>query len=358
MGKMNLNDELSVDVAAETAAFASNPANINVEEALENVVTESTSSDVEVSDGDFWDEGGSSSTETDDSLNATDDTSDASNDAGANPSIINYKANGKDVELDISTEAGKAELTELLSQAGGVKKAFTDRAKLSKRYKRLESENKTLAEYKETFDKLEAVKDDPSQLMELLTGENYEDFMAREVSKRTMYETGSDEDRRFLDAQAEIEKMKATGIRESKLRQSENQKADIKLNEARTEKMRNAMTKEFHKYDFEGISDEATKNSVKEVLWESAIVEAKKQYKQYGKLTNKMVVKAFEKKAKALGHMHGEAIQSGVNKAVADKKEKAKAQAQAASTRNYTKPVSKEISGLGPRALFDRIRKG
>ena len=354
----NLNDELSVDVAAETESFASNPANINVEEALENVMTESTSSDVEVPEGDFWDEGGSSSTETDDSLNATDDTSDAGNDAGANPSIVNYKANGKDVELDISTEAGKAELAELLSQAGGVKKAFTDKAKLSKRYKKLESENKTLAEYKETFDKLEAVKDDPSQLMELLTGENYEDFMAREVSKRTMYETGSDEDRRFLDAQAEIEKMKAKETRSARLKESDRQVAETKLHEARTERTRNAMTKEFNKYEFDSISDEATKNSVKEVLWESAITEVKKQYKQYGKLTNKMVVKAFEKKAKALGHMHTEAIENGVNKAVSTKKEKAKAQAQAASTRNYTKPVSKEISGLSPRALFDRIRKG
>lgn len=354
----NLNDELSIDVEAETAAFASNPANINVEEALENVVTESTESDVEVPDGDFWDEGGSNTTETDESLNMEDGEPGADSDAGANPSIINYKANGKDVELDISTEAGKAELTELLSQAGGVKKAFTDRAKLSKRYKKLESENKTLAEYKETFDKLEAVKDDPSQLMELLTGENYEDFMAREVSKRTMYETGSDEDRRFLDAQAEIEKMKSKEIRASRSRESESQKAETKLHEARTERTRNAMTKEFNKYGFDSISDEATKNSVKEVLWESAITEVKKQYKQYGKLTNKMVVKAFEKKAKALGHMHTEAVEDGVNKLVTTKKEKAKAQAQAASTRNYKKPMDKKFSGLGPRDLFSAFRKG
>ena len=104
--------------------------------------------------------------------------------------------------------------------------------------------------------------------------------------------------------------------------------------------------------------DPAVENKVKTAIWTMAANDLKGYQAKYGKLTPKMYKKAFSDNAKMIGNQAQSQIDSGVSKAIENKKRSAKEKAQLSSTRNYgTNMADTDLVSLSPDKLFQRMFK-
>ena len=359
------HDELSVDMAAMASEIKQTAqVDVAVESAVEADATSDLDSNVEVPENDFWGDGedfGDSDSEASDSdADADGDTVPQRDGVG----IITYKANGKDVQLNLKQvlkdPGAQQELAKQLALVDGARKAFSDKNKLRQKLKEVESSTGELSKYKESWDKLEAIKDNPAELYRVLTGEDFNQMIEREAEKRAIYSNASDEDRKIMDYEERIRRMEMAQEREGKKRQQELEKIEQQKYEAEKQSLHNGMQKEFFKYEFDEGSNPAAANKLRKMLWRNSVADIQDYIKQGYKYSDRMVTKAFKDNASALQSFY----KTSINKSNKENAEVSKANAQtkaaSAATKNYQQPVKgmDELVTKDPLSIFQAFRRG
>jgi hypothetical protein len=265
---------------------------------------------------------------------------------------IKFKANGEDIELSLE-EAQKR-----LSLAEGARQALNDRAKLKKEVTNLKKQSEELSRYKDTWEKLESVKHDRKQLLELITGESYDELIEREAEKRQIHQYGSPEQKQLLDYAERVQKLERereleNGKRESQIKQAEQSKFD-----AEAQRVQTAMEREFYKHQLPEDLDPSAQNKLKAMLWKQSAADLKEYYNKYGKITNKMVEKAFADNANVMLRSNNKVVEKKVAEIRDTQKQAAKEKAQIASVKNSENTVDAKLANMNPNQLFDFFRKG
>lgn len=273
--------------------------------------------------------------------------------------ILKYKGAGEELELDLSSDEGRAQAIEALEKYQGMQKAFAEKAELERQLKSLEANSGDLGKYKESWDKLEDMKHDRRALLEFLTDENYDDFIAKEIARKNAYDLGTEDEKRVMDYEDRIRKIEIESQREKSA--NERRVREAQQAEERAEEIRitTSMTNEFTKYA-EAITHESPEfvNEMKKAMWQKSAGDLKGYAQKYGKITNKMVQKVFADNSKLFGGGVKKQIEKGVEKAIEDKKQKAVEHAQVASTKNYgSNIVDKDLASMSPDKLFKFFQK-
>ncbi len=264
---------------------------------------------------------------------------------------IKFKANGKDIELS-HEEAQKR-----LSLAEGARQALADRAKLRKEVAAKDKSIQEMSRYKDSWDKLESIKHDKKQLLELLTGENYDDLMRREAEKREIHQYGSEEQKQMLQYAEELETLKRSRELETAAQKRESERAEQLAFDAEKQRVQTAMEREYFKHDMPADIDQAEQEVLKDMLWNKSARDLRKYHEKYGKITNKMVEKAFSDNAAVLFRTKSAQVDKTVQKLRADESKAAKEKAQIASTRQSDAGSTEDLSKLDPKQLFNHFFK-
>jgi hypothetical protein len=357
----NMDNELGVSM--EEMANAAPTAEVIKQDNIAETLTQSEPTPeleetIEVEDSSFWNEGADQEQRLDsepqdiDGEEVSSDSDIPLNSEG----IISYKANGKEVSVDISTEEGRADLAKKLALLDGARKAFSDKNKLRQQVKALEERANQGNQYKESWDKLEALKDNPERLYEVITGQSFSDMMAKEYEKRSIYNNATEEERKIMDYEDRIRRMELQSEREQKRREDEIAKAEERNYTASKKETQTKLEREFFKYEFDNDSP-ATANKLKKILWRSALGDLQDYQREGYKMSDKLIQKAFNDNAKALQSFYGKEVAKGVKKVTEKKKADAKEKAQAASTRNYKKPDFGDLASKDPLSIFNAFRK-
>jgi murein DD-endopeptidase MepM/ murein hydrolase activator NlpD len=363
-------NELSVDIAAEIAALNSSQAPAPQADIPQPAATD----DFEVPDPSFWDD---PSKEFGDVLGldagkqdakapgqpAGDATKTAAaradEAAKAAAAVITYKSNGKEKTIDLTKPEAVEDLKRKLAIAEGNEKAFETAAQYKQKMQAMEAELKQAREAAQLWDKVEALRYDKAKLIELFTGQKYDDFIGEEVAKHNIKTMGTEEERRLLEQQDRIralEERLKLGEEMTKKQAAEAEKkkqaAEAAKAEAQQEWLKTNIDREYFRHT-DGIQDD----SVKELVYQKSILDIKKMYKEYGKVTNKMVEKAFADNAKRLKVFHEQTVDASTTKALDSKRQAASVAAEAASTKNYEADVeTSNLANLSPDKLFKALK--
>lgn len=351
-------DELSVSMADMAAAAKSVAQDAAAEQAITSAeLAPELEATIDVPDSNFWD--------SEDSQALSDMNSDIANQGSdfdeqvsevPSDRIFKYKSNGEEVEVDLSSEEARAELAKKLAAADGVKKAFSDKNKLQQQLKALKQQAEESNKYKESWDKLEALKDNPERLYEIITGQSFDSMMQNQLERRAIYQNASEEERKIMDYEDRIRKMEIQNERASRQREKEMAEAQNKHREATKKETQTKLEREFFKYEF-GDSDPASANKLRKILWRSALGDLQDYQKEGYKLSDKLVQKAFSDNAKALQSFYGKEVAKGVKQATDKMTADATEKAQIASTRNYTNHNLDSLSGKDPMSIFRAFQR-
>jgi hypothetical protein len=300
--------------------------------------------EVDAHNSDFW---GESSDSEDSDSDASDSSSDAAEDAPqpGQAGTIKYKANGEEKEAT-AEEAKKA-----LELVSGARKAMTEASKVRKELAGIKKQNTELAEYKQVWDKLESIKDDKRQLVELITGQSYENFLDYELERREIYRDASPAEQRAMDAEDKLQRMEREIQKREEEKNRNSTEAETREYNADKKLVQGQLEREFALHDFPSDNPQVS-NRLKKMLWRDAVADLKVYHSEYGKITQKMISKAFGDSANALKYLYSNSVDKAVNKQSAEKKVEATQKAQAASTKNYRPEVKDEWKKMNPMDLF------
>lgn len=357
-------DELMVDMAAAAEQAKADAA---VEMETEAAFAESAGgleSTIDPVNNDFWDDGDEEVSEAASAGEREDlDVVEEGASARDGGKTITYKANGKEVSLNISDlqndPAAREALAKQLALVDGARKAFSDKNKLRQQMKKQAADTAQLREYKESWDKLETLKDDPDQLYRVLTGRSLDDMINHEIERRIAYQNASDEDRKIMEYEERFRKMEERSRREEMIRQQQIEEAKAEKYEAQKRATQNDLEREFFKYEFNE-EDPVTANRLKKMLWRSALGDIQDYRKQGYKMSQKMVAKAFRDNAKALQSFYSKSVDEGVKSVVSSKKAGAQEKAEKAATKNYSSSNTDfdQLAGKDPLSIFQAFRRG
>lgn len=365
-----MSDGLSVNLAEATAAFAkdlasnqpgtpeSAPTGINPEP------VQKIDSDIEVPDSPFWSKeeeivpGFKVKTEQKPEAQKPEESA-----KGSAPNVLTAKANGKEIQLDLSNPEHLARVQKAVAAFEGTQKAFAKAAKVEQqaelKAKQLEAELQEARQYKDSWDKLEQLRHDKGKLLELITGQSYDDFIQKEVERQQILKYGTEEEKALVQQSERAtvleQKLKAMEAAASK-REEDAQRAAKIAQEAQDAAANEQVKSQLQKSFFDHVKAELP-DDLKQLVYQKTILDLKKLHKEYGRVTNKMIDKTMSDNAKRLSTFQESSVQSELNKAVENKKQTATAQAQAASTKNYEQDVEGlNLASLTPDKLFQAMK--
>ncbi len=265
-------------------------------------------------------------------------------------SKFKFKFGDKEVELS------SAEVQDRLSKYESGKSSPQVEAKFKREKAALEAKVAEMSKFQENWEKLEALKQDKRQLLETITGENFDEMIAREADRAEIKKYGTDEQKRALAAEERAERAERDRDSERDTRQKEQDKLDARAREVEMQRINTAMEREYFKHELPPGLSEYDQEVLKDALWVGAQRTLDKYRKEYGTITNKMVEKAFADRANALYRTTSKQVEQKIKTVRDQEKKEAKENAQLASTRQSDPWESKDVSKLTPRKLFDLIR--
>jgi len=276
--------------------------------------------------------------------------------------IIKYKANGKEYEVDLSNEQAKQEIIKKLALAEGARKVFSDKAKMARELKKYQEEVKKSQEILPLWKKLEEIHNSGNNKMlwKAFTGEDFDAMLEREVEKRHLKQSASPEEAMLMEKEEELERVKYSQRQlEKKLEEKLNLASKQKL-EAETQSLKSVLIPEFQKHveQFNSYSKPA-QNRLKKMLWGTTIDDLTKYAEQGYDVSNPRIFKkVLENNAKALQLLNNKGVNEKVNQVIENKKKEATENAQLASTKNYSNDTDlRELVKMDPKTLFDKMFK-
>ena len=359
-------DELGMDLAAMEAVtkdFTATEAPttpVDIPLTNEIIPSDELSSDAAaLPDTDFWGDPVESETtdEASDELAADTDVPPAEAAPADDTGIIAYKANGKDISLDLSNPEHLDYIAKLLPLAEGARKTFSDKNKLRQEVKSLRDAAANDGGYKSAWDKLEAIKHDHSQVYEAITGQSFDEMIQRKIDERMVYDQASDGDKQSMDSARENLKLEDRIKRMEEARDKQVEEARSLNYEANKQSMSNQLKSEYAKYEFNS-GNAATDNKLRQMLWTAALGDVA-QYKKDGyKMNEKVYAKAFRDNANALQHNKKIATAKSDAATRAATKATAKEAVAAAATKNYSgDQLNEKLVSMNPNQLFEWFRK-
>lgn len=340
---MSVNElAVSPDELAQAAAEVSAPISTPELDLQPDMDLTEPDADVDVPESDFWDEipgyeKTSSKEDADEPEAIVDDTPPTG--------TITFKANGK--EQSVSVE----EAQKLLSHVAGARKAFTDKAKVQKQYDKIKQEAAELHKYKKSWDDLEAVKNNPAELYQLITGKSLDSYLTQELERRKVYADATPEERGLLDYESRVQTMEQELQRERQRRESEMQKVEKIQYDTELNNLQGKLEREYYKYELPGEDPQVT-NKLGKMFWRSAIADLKEYDERGIPISDKAIAKAFKDNIAVIKALYTKEVAKGVDQKSKVKKQVAKEKAQIASTRNYTAPATAELSSKNPLDIF------
>lgn len=264
---------------------------------------------------------------------------------------ISYKANGKEVKIS------EAEAAKKLALVDGARKAFSEKNRLEKKSQEQATEIQKLAEYKDTWQKLEALKDDPRRLYEVISGESYDTFRKREAERWAAYQEASPEQQRAMDAEERMKSLENQIRRDREASEARLKEAETKEFATEQKHLNSKLEREFFKYQFPEDNAQQS-NRLKQMLWVGTLADIKKLHKAGYEVSDALIARTFKENASALQAFYKKSVDKGVAEVTAKKKQEATEKAQLASTRNYADAPSAELTKLDPLTLFNRMKRG
>jgi hypothetical protein len=334
-----INSEAAEDAVIEQAA--------QIEEALDD--------NIEVPESDFWDEtpAGEMTTESTDAV-GDESTSDANAELTPEPTDtpdgeFTYKANGK--EHTITLEEAKKRI----ALADGARQKISEAAKTKRALAKVKGELKESKKYQENWEQLEELKGDRKKLLEVITGESYDDIIKEEVERARTYEDASTEERQLLDYETRMRVLEQDNERTRRGVEKDKKTAEDKLYNANLKEMRTKLHTELSTQFRASVPTDNPQVSNK--LFKLAMQGAVNDLKQYHKdgidaQHPKTIRKAVKDQIATLEYYFKDEVKRSVTKATDSKKKAAKEKAQLASTRSYSKPVTVEDTKLNPLDFF------
>jgi hypothetical protein len=357
-----MKDELAVDMTDMAAAAKEALGQVETDAAIEVAETpEALQETIEVDNMDFWGEAEAETPQDEPADEAADESDDElvvedaevpQEESADAEGILTYKANGEDVQIDLRDPATLDALRKNLSFIDGARKAFSDKNKLRQEAKQLNTQLEEFRGYKESWDKLEAIKDNPEQLYEILTGEKFGDMVQRKVDQKAIYNEASEEDRKIMDYEERIARMERDHARAAKQRESEMNEAQSVRRDAAKRDLKSRMEQEFNKYDIFG--QDPNSNRARKMLWQSAIYDLQEQGNENP--STEAIIAAFRDNANALQVTQKTGATKKTEAARKAKKKTAKRAAAAAAQTPNKSSAPDELVGLDPVSLFNRLR--
>lgn len=275
--------------------------------------------------------------------------------------VHKYKADGKEFEIDLSTEEGQAEALKALSLVSGARKAFSAKAKLQKALKQERAKHTEVSEKVKLFDQLEKIHDsgDDRMIFKALTGKSLDDVIQRETEKARLRENATPEQLALLDKEDAYQKANARLQKlEAKSATDAEERAKDKVESSR-QSMQSSLLPEFQKHtqQFSGHS-QVTQNKLKKMLWKTTIDDLIGYAEQGYDVSNPRIYrKVMANNAKAMKVFSAKGASEGASKIIEGKKKEAVESAQAAASRNYPdKKQLKDLSKLNPLDLFNKLK--
>lgn len=275
--------------------------------------------------------------------------------------VRHIKANGQVHDVDLKDEK---KLDQLLSLGLAARPLFSEVDRLRKDVGRISEELKAKSAKADAFAKLESVAHDPKELFRMITGGkvDWDQMIEQEAARKLRFQNASPEEQRVLSLEEENNILK---------RERERHKADIEQRsrdaEARTEaaKKQELYTKlqsEFVKHTFTD-GDQVVSEGRNEILWNSGLDLAKKYAEKHGiqdvsSLPAETIRKIFSHTKRVMTGDAQQQVDKKVREVIDTKKAEAKSQAQVASSRNYSKPISEDLMKLAhrPTDLLKKLR--
>ena len=258
------------------------------------------------------------------------------------PRVKTYKANGQDVEVDL---ADQERVDQLITLGLGARPVFSERDKLRKQVGVKDKELAELRPMKDLWNKLEAAKGNHDELYQHIFGKSFKEVIDAEIERRRVYESASPEERKLLDYQRSIEEMKRQMEEQQQSWQQRQKDAETKEQHARQREVRAQFMPEFHKHEFSSkVDDPVMAEKLNTILWRQTVANLKREFGESEQIPQEAIRREFASVASLLEGNAAKRAKAEVSKAVEQKKQQAKTQAQQASTRNYTKSTDKDLA--------------
>lgn len=261
--------------------------------------------------------------------------------------LIRFKANG--VEQELTMEEAKKQL----ALVQGARKAFNDRAKTQQRVKKLEAQLKDAVKAQESWAKLEALRETPERIIEVVMGQSLDDLVQKKLEREKLYASATPEERQMLDQDYRLEQMERQLERERKDRESAKAEVARIQEETATAAQKSRLDTAFEQFNVK-VEDPQLQSRISKYVWKNAISDLKDYHKAGYDVTNpKVIAKAFKDVAATVNAVHGKEVDRGVKKAIDKHKTAAKEKAQVASTTNYPKTKAPDFGKMNPSQIFD-----
>jgi hypothetical protein len=339
------SDELSIDVDAALASAASTPA-------------PDVTPGAKDSSNSFFDEADAPEDE------APEETDDEDTESDEDGDYMEVSADGKSHRIDLKN---KDEVKKLLSAGLGVKRAFSDLAKMRQDNKRLTQELKQVSTVREKaalMDKLETLKDDENELYRVITGgKSLDEVIEARLAKKRAWDDATPDERQQMERDEReralmqrIERMEASARVEREQAEKQNEQAEEK-------RAYSIAYPEFQSvFKALGIKDPIQAQETATDLWElgwariARIVSQAESRGETVELTPEMVQKQFQSVAARWGYSSKAQAKEEVSKIISKKSKDATKRAGLAATKNYRNSSDlNELSSLSPTKAYEKL---
>jgi hypothetical protein len=272
------------------------------------------------------------------------------------PQVRKFKANGKDVDVDMGDQS---RVDQLITLGLGARSVFTERDNLKKSLAAKDKQLAEAAKIQKLWNQLEDAKGDHDSLYEKIFGTKFEERALALAKERQDYENASPEERRFLDLQRRLaEAEKSQGQKEADARKRQ-EALEAKERDAEVREYKAKLSSEFYKHEFSSkVEDPVHAEKLNKILWRQVVADLKSEFGDADEIPADAIRRAFKENASVLSTTIKQQAAKEVKRAVDEKKQTAKQQAQVAATRNYNKRETDEkklARTSDPVALFKQM---
>ncbi len=270
--------------------------------------------------------------------------------AAPQPQTRTFKANGRDVEVNMADQEA---VDKLITLGLGARPLFSQLDKVKKELHAAKIAIEGKDRYEKMWKKMDSMQGDHDALYEAVFGRKYEESYNERRDWEKRYEAASPEGREILDERRKLDNDRKQLAREAKAREEAGKEIDGRVELAEKKELRSQLLPEFHANEFsKKVKDPARAEKLNAVLWKTTINNLKALDVE---LTPELIRKEFRATAALLAGDPAEA-KNEIKKVVAEKKEASKEQARVASTRNYSGPSDKDLAKeKDPTKIFRRM---
>lgn len=268
---------------------------------------------------------------------------------------ISVKGDKRTREYELNPD--NIELQKALSMGAVAPRFLKERNEARRTLKERDAAIEALQEKASVWDNLQELADkgfDEHVAKAVLGEDRWQRLLEKTLKYSANYDDASPEERWQMDNQRREEAQKWRDYQSDQERSKYEQKLQAMEDKAEEDRIRSAATNYLQKVDFHNYIDNADlADDLNNSVWELAMADLSRLADRGESLSEDAIKKAIFRRAKTLRAGHKRAAKSQVRQMVDKKKADAKAKAGVAATKSL--PKNEDLSGLGPRDLFNKM---